>query len=388
MRISRIVQFARSESSSGLLLLFLIAVSLVVGNSPLAEGFAAFLSYKPGTGLGLEYSIHEWVNDGLMSLFFLLVGLEVKRSVVSGELSDPRAAAVPVLAAIGGCIVPAGIFLVCASGTEFAKGWAIPMATDIAFSLAVLNLAAGKRAGGAKVFLSTLAIADDLAAILVIALFYNSDLDFGFAAAALLAFGAQILLNRLRVAGLWPYMLLAAALWYFLHRSGIHATLAGVLTGFAIPAEARGRSPLTRLEHALLTPVNFIVVPLFVLCNTNVALSRDIFDPGVAPLAAGIIIGLTLGKPAGVLLFTYLSTRLRIGVLLPGLSWRALVGAGILAGIGFTISIFIAGLSCAGPGMLSQAKAFVLIASAVSGLAGFLFVRGTAAKEGRDGSGA
>lgn len=372
-------RFFASESSSGWLLLVCIIVSLGIANSPLSGWFVHVLSIEVGGTIGhveLDYSIQSWINDGLMVLFFLLVGLEVKRSFLIGELSSFKKASLPVFAAIGGCIVPAVLFALINANTHTANGWAIPMATDIAFALAMLKVVIGKKGGAAKNFLSTLAIADDICAIIVIALFYSSGIDSIYLLAAAGVFAIQIILNKAGVSSLWVYLVSGLVLWYFIHHSGIHATIAGVLTAFTIPLSGKNKSaPLEKLEHLLLQPVNFVIVPLFVLANTNITFRSGMTSGLFSPLSLGIFAGLVLGKPMGVMLFSYLTVRFRISSLPMGMKGKHLLGLGILAGIGFTMSIFVAILSYEQEQLLAQAKFTILLSSVVAGGLGYIYFK-------------
>ncbi len=310
-----------------------------------------------------------------MALFFLLVGLEVKRAFIVGELSSFQKASVPIFAAIGGCIVPALYFFLVNAHTETAKGWAIPMATDIAFALAILSIATRNRAGAAKTFLSTLAIADDICAIVVIALFYSSGIHTNYLLAAAGIFAFQLVLNKAGIKSLWAYLAPGIVLWYFIHHSGIHATIAGVLTAFAIPLTGKNGSPLEKLEHALLAPVNFFIVPLFVLVNTNITFSAAMLQGLLSPLSLGIYAGLLLGKPLGIIATSFFTVKLKIGVLPKGIRWPHIFGIGILAGIGFTMSVFVTLLSFPQPALQEQAKLAILLASTIAGITGYLFFK-------------
>lgn len=376
-------RFFASESSSGWLLLLCIGVSLFVANSPLATSFSKLLATQIGGTVGsveLDYTIQNWINDGLMAMFFLLVGLEVKRSFIEGELSSFKTASLPVFAAIGGCIMPAVFFWIINHNTETATGWAIPMATDIAFALAVLQMVVRKKGGAAKTFLSTLAIADDICAIIVIALFYSGGIHSIYLFAALAVFMLQLVLNRAGISRLWPYLVLGAVLWYCVHHSGIHATIAGVLTAFTIPLRAKkGASPLEKLEHVLLLPVNYVIVPLFVLANTNISFNSAMLDGLLSPLSMGIAAGLLLGKPVGVMASSFLTVKSGISSLPNGMQWKHVLG--LLAGIGFTMSIFVAILSYEQTYLQDQAKFAILLSSVVAGVLGFVYFKLFSKKE-------
>lgn len=311
-----------------------------------------------------------------MAIFFLLVGLEIKREVINGGLSTPRQAALPILSAIGGVLVPAGIYLLMNRSTETASGWGIPMATDIAFALAILAMLGNKVPTSLKIFLAALAIVDDLIAILVIAIFYSAELHvayLGYAAACMLLL---VTFNKMGIRSLTFYIIPGLFIWYFIHHSGIHATIAGVLTALAIPMTTKGHkeSPLLKLEHALVIPVNFLIVPIFALANTNIRFESSMLDGLVSPLGLGIIAGLCIGKPTGVYLMSKLAVKLQIAQLPAGANWKHIVGLGLLAGVGFTMAIFISLLSFTDSQLIAEAKFSILVASFVSGILGYTFL--------------
>ncbi|KAA9327106.1 Na+/H+ antiporter NhaA [Hymenobacter busanensis] len=353
---------------AGLLLIAATAVSLLVSNSGVGPAYRAFWETEVGYGL-LQKSLAHWVNDGLMAIFFLLVGLEIKREVLYGELAQPRQALVPALAALGGVAVPALLFLSFTRGTAASAGWAIPTATDIAFSLGILSLLGNRVPFGLRVFLTALAIIDDLLAVIIIAVFYSAGLHVLYLLAAAGVFALLLLLNRLRVRRLAPYLLLGLLLWFCVLESGIHATIAGVLLALAIPV---GR--LERLEHALQRPVNYLVLPLFALCNTAIVLTGNVGASLASPLAWGVGAGLLLGKPLGIVGVTAGLVRLGWGELPVGVSWRRFIGLGFTAGIGFTMAIFIATLSFQQPAEVDVAKLAVLLGSAASAVVGILIL--------------
>ncbi len=374
-------EFIALESAAGILLAIAAAAALALANSPLAFLYGAFLDTPVEVRAGalqIAKPLLLWINDGLMAVFFFLVGLEIKREVLEGELSDPRQMVLPALAATGGMAVPAAIYAAINAGNPVAlAGWAIPAATDIAFALGVLSLLGNRVPAGLKVFLLTLAILDDLGAIVIIAMFYAGNLaplSLGIAAAALLALFA---LNRWGVARLAPYLFVGLVLWVSLLKSGVHATLAGVALAQFIPLRARGagsRSPLRRLEHDLHAPVAFAILPLFAFANAGVPLAGVGFGAFLEPVALGIAAGLLAGKPIGVLVASWLAVRLGWARLPEGAGWGAMFGAAVLCGIGFTMSLFIAGLAfeVAGGEYVVQTRLGVLLgslASAVLGLA-------------------
>lgn len=358
-----------------------VAISLIVANSPVGPAFEGLLNTELGyhsETLHLKYSILLWVNDGLMAVFFLLIGLEIKRELLLGELSSPKKAALSVFAAIGGVIVPALIYMWLNKSTETANGWAIPMATDIAFALAIITLLGKKVPVSLKIFLAALAIVDDLMAILVIAFFYSGELHYTYLYYSGGIFLLLLLLNRLGVKSTAAYIIPGIFIWYFIHHSGIHATIAGVLTAFSLPINGKKEgdtSPLLRLEHALTRPVNWLIMPVFALSNTNIAFVDEMMAGLVTPLGLGIILGLFLGKPLGIFFLSWCSVKLGLCAMPKHAGWKHILGVGMLAGIGFTMSIFIALLSFSGQELLmAEAKFSVLVASILSGVCGSLFL--------------
>lgn len=382
LKMLKIVKnFVQAPSSGGVVLFLCVALSLALANSPFADSFDSVLNTSLGVetdSVQLRYSVSLWINDGLMAVFFLLVGLEIKRELVSGELSTPRQALLPILCAIGGAIVPAGIYFLVNQGSETVSGWGIPMATDIAFALAVVAMMGKKVPISLKIFLAALAIVDDLIAILVIAFFYSAELDTAYLYYAFGILMWLVMMNRMGITSLVFYIIPGLFMWYFIHHSGIHATIAGVLTAVTIPLTVKGKgtnaSPLLKLEHALVVPVNFLIVPLFALANTNIRFEDGMLEGLASPLGVGIILGLVLGKPIGVFLMTKLAIVLRIGSMPQGASWTQIIGIGLLAGIGFTMSIFIALLSFSDASMIAEAKFSILIASLISGLLGCILL--------------
>jgi len=368
-------KFLHNSQSSGILLIFCVAVSLMIANSSFGSAFQNLLDTKIGTEIfHLNYPISIWINDGLMAIFFLLVGLEIKREIVEGELSSFSNASLPIVAAIGGMVVPALIFFFFNQGTDFAKGWAIPMATDIAFSLAIISMLGKRVPISLKIFLAALAIVDDLGAIVVIAIFYTDQIHWDYLGLSALMVAILVILNRLNFTKHIFYLIPGIFLWYFMHHSGIHATIAGVLLAFAIPTNVSDIeiSPLEKLEQKLHLPVNFIIMPIFALANTNITFKNGMVDGLFSNFGYGIILGLFLGKVIGINLFSYISIKLKISSLPDQSSWSQMIGVGLLAGIGFTMSIFIALLSFKGfPEIQDEAKFAVLIASLLSGLIGY-----------------
>ena len=371
--------FFKSSNAGGLLLLICVIASMVLANSPLATDLQNLLDYTIGfenEHVHLNYSVLLWINDGLMAIFFLLVGLEIKREIVEGELSSPKQASLPILCAIGGAITPALIYFSLNAGKETAGGWGIPMATDIAFALAVISLLGKKIPGSLKIFLAALAIVDDLIAILVIAFFYSSGIEMSYLTYAAIGMVVLIIMNRLNVQNPYLYLIPGIFIWYFIHHSGIHATIAGVLVAMTIPTnDTDVESPLERLEHALTKPVNFLIIPLFAFANTNITLESEMIQGLTAPLGLGISLGLLLGKPIGILLTSFICTRLKISTLPEGSSWKHIIGVGLLAGIGFTMSIFVAMLSFSDALHISESKLSILLTSLLAGILGYLFLR-------------
>jgi Na+:H+ antiporter, NhaA family len=368
--------FFRSGAIGGMLLLACVVLSLSIANSPLAEPFARLVNHPIGyedTYVHLRYPVLLWINDGLMAIFFLLVGLEIKRELVEGELSSLKRASLPVLAAFGGAIVPALIFLAFNKSTPTEAGWGIPMATDIAFALAVLSLLGNKVPPSLRIFLSALAIVDDLIAILVIALFYSGGLHTANLIIAGGIFLLMIIFNRLGVKSLTAYLLPGVFLWYFVHHSGIHATIAGVLTAMTIPTTKDAvESPLEKLEHFLTRPVNFIIMPLFAIVNTNIGIKSEMIYGLNSEVGMGIIVGLLLGKPIGITLMSWILVKLRLGTLPRNATWGHILGLGLLGGIGFTMSIFIALLSFQDPALQNESKFAILVSSVIAGISGFV----------------
>lgn len=364
-----------SERAGGIVLVLCAVISLLLTNL-IGVDYAHLWHVKLGPR-PLEF----WINDGLMTVFFLLVGLELERELYIGELSEPKHALLPALAALGGMLVPAGIHALFNHGTSSASGAGIPMATDIAFAIGVLALLGDRVPFALKVFLTALAIMDDLGAILTIAIFYSGGLHFGYLGAAAGLFGFMILLNRLKVHLLWPYLLLGPLMWWCMLGSGVHATLTGVLLAFAIPfGSGDEASPSYRLQHRLHRPVAFGVLPLFALANTCIVLAPGWVHGLLSPNALGIISGLVLGKPLGIMLFSGAAIALGWCALPEEVRLGHLLGASMLAGIGFTMSIFIALLAFDDPQLVIQSKTAILIASFMAAILGLLWLKWTLKK--------
>jgi Na+:H+ antiporter, NhaA family len=425
-------EFFRREAASGIVLMLSAGLALLLANSSWGPARYFPTVWEQHLRLGfndhvLDHTLVEWINDGLMTVFFLIVGLEIKREVLDGELASVRQAALPVAGALGGMLAPALLFTAFNHGTPTAGGWGIPMATDIAFALAVLQLLGPRVPLGLKVFLTALAIVDDLGAVLVIAGFYTRELHLHYLYLALGTWAALLLLNGLRVRSLWAYLPLGVVLWYFMLESGIHATLAGVLLAAAIPfripfsrpellrriderlgllrqethvPEADPRviseelealylsssSPAQRLEQQLHSVVAFGVIPLFAFANTSLVIETTALQGLASPLGLGILVGLIVGKPLGIGALSWLTVRLGWGALPPGVSWRQLWGASILAGIGFTMSIFVTLLALGEHSANTDvAKLAILVASLTAGALGFSLLRSVPAGPAKPG---
>ncbi|MGD1840729.1 MAG: Na+/H+ antiporter NhaA [Thermonemataceae bacterium] len=411
------------ESITGLLLVFASIVALVWANSSWSETYHAFWETKLTLEVGnftLAQSLHKWINDGLMALFFFSVGLEIKAELVGGELSSPKKAILPIAAAIGGMIIPALIFTLLNQGGSTAKGWGIPMATDIAFAIVLVSLFKRNVPTSLIVFLTALAVVDDLGAILIIAIFYSDSIDVTVLLVALVGFIILIVGNKLRVRNPFFYLTIGIiGLWYFFLRSGVHATIAGVLIALAVPARTKidaqtfgnrakkllndfmnacpsgtvlltkermdlmtqarkeifkAETPLQRWDSVIQPINNFFVLPLFALSNAGVVLNAEAFEQLLAPLGTGIVLALCLGKPIGILSFTYLSVKLKIAELPARVNWYQLLSVAALAGIGFTVSLFITELAFDSEKAVQGAKLSVLIASTLAATGGTLLL--------------
>lgn len=380
--------FFRLEAAGGILLILATVAALAWANSAAAPGYRALWEMELSftlDGRGLSKDLAHWINDGLMAVFFFLVGLEIKRELLGGELAEPRQAALPAMAALGGVVVPALLFLAITGGGEGARGWGIPVATDIAFALGALATLGRRAPLGLKVFLTALAIVDDLVAVLIIALFYTAEVAgpaLGVAAFLLLA---MVGAGRAGLRAGWIYLVLAFGVWLAVLQSGVHATVAGVLAALAVP-HARPRGPeapgaeeqgapqpslLERLEHGLQPWVAFVILPLFALANAGIALDAEGLGRIVHPVSVGVIVGLVVGKQVGVTVFAWLAVRTGIAVLPAGVTWGHIYGVSWLCGIGFTMSLFIANLAFPAGEALDAAKIGILAGSTLAGLAGW-----------------
>lgn len=351
-----------------------VTVSLIIANSPLRNGFNYLLHTQVDTGV-ISLSVLNWINDGLMAVFFFMVGLEIKQEILDGHLSGAKKAALPIIAAIGGALLPALIYWLINSGNTAGKGWGIPMATDIAFSLGVLSLLGNVVPRGLRAFLSALAVVDDLLAILVIAIFYATGMHWLNMSIAAILFLLLLLMNKLGVKHPVFFIVPGIVMWYFVHHSGVHATIAGVLTALTIPAKSKNGSPLKKLEHQLSRPVNYLIMPLFALANTNITFTTGMVSGLGSGLSLGIIVGLCLGKPLGVTLSSLLAVKTGIGTLPHDINRKHMAGAGVLAGIGFTMSIFITLLSFGNTMQAETAKLAIVLASLIAGAGGYLYLR-------------
>lgn len=407
-------QFAHLEASSGILILASAVVALLLANSPMGELYAAIWQQHITVGvtglLVIDESLGHWINDGLMAVFFFVVGLEIKREIAVGELSSPRNVLLPLLAAIGGMVVPAALYTLVTIGTPEVRGWGIPMATDIAFALGIMSLVGKRVPLSLKIFLTTFAIIDDIGAILVIALFYSSGIALEWLALGFIGLVAALLLNRGRVYAVLPYFVIGLFVWLAFLESGVHPTIAGVAMAFTIPGRVwldrphflddsrhlldemdryveddevyrsgiatletlaeQAQSPLQRLENTLHPWSAFLVLPLFALANAGVVVPDTIRDTMTQGLTVAIVAGLVIGKQIGIVGVTWISVRLGLTQLPEGLGWRHIYAAGWLAGIGFTVSLFIAELAFAGSDAIVNAKLGVLAGSAVSAIGG------------------
>lgn len=370
--VNPIRELADKGRLGGLLLIACTLTSILLANSSFGEGYVSFWQRLFPVG-ALEKTIEHWINDGLMVLFFLLVGLEIKRELIIGELSDIKKSMLPVIAAIGGMVMPALIFTSFNTGHDTIRGWAIPTATDIAFSLGILSFLGKRIPFAIKVFLTALAIIDDLGAIVIIALFYTNELARDYLLYAIIVTIILFLFNKFKVKYISAYIVLGIVLWYCILRSGVHATIAGVVLAFTIPL-----NKLKEVEHYLQFPVSYIIIPLFALANTAIVITAQSFSGIGSVLGLGIILGLFVGKPLGIFLASYLSVRLDWCKLPENVSFRQIAAVGFLAGIGFTMSIFIASLSFSNTEVLNISKLAILIGSFVSAVTGIIVFRAKA----------
>ncbi len=364
-------EFFNSEKAGGVVLIACTILSMALANSALREPWLGFW----GTYV-FGHSIAHWINDGMMAIFFLLIGLELEREIYCGELSSLKSASLPFFGAIGGMVVPAAFFMLFNAGTITQDGTGIPMATDIAFAIGILALLGRRIPDSLKIFLIALAVMDDLGAILVIAFFYTKTLSVTNLLVALAIYALLIIFNRLKIRNLFPYLIGGGIMWYFMLLSGVHATVTGVLLAFAIPFGNGGkRSPSYVLQHVLHKPVAFTILPLFALANTGLVFGAGWYQDLLQPLGLGIISGLSVGKPLGILLFSLLGIALGWCAFPEGVNWKHILGVGFLGGIGFTMSIFITILAFDDQTLVGNAKMAVLMASLISAILGLVLLR-------------
>ena len=372
MKITRLFKdFFESEKIGGFLLIICTIISLLLANSSFSNDYLSIWHYQFN-----NHSIEHWINDGLMAIFFLLIGLELEREIYIGELSDIKKASLPIFAALGGMLIPAGLYLLLNFGTDTQSGAGIPMATDIAFALGILSLLGNRVPTSLKIFLTALAVIDDLGAILVIAIFYTDDLNVSNLSIALGIFAFLLILNRLKVRNLIPYLVSGVVMWYFMLNSGVHATITGVLLAFAIPfGNGDKKSTSYLLQHWLHKPVAFIILPLFALANTAIIMNTDWHYALTHHYTIGIALGLIIGKPLGVTLFSFVAVKSKLCKLPDDLNWKKVIGVSFLSGIGFTMSIFITLLAFSDEEHISNSKIMILISSLIAGIIGLLYLK-------------
>lgn len=378
MKLTRLFNdFFHSEKAGGIVLIICTMLSLLLTNSAFQAGYESVWNYEVAS-----HSVTHWINDGLMTIFFLLIGLELEREIYIGELSNIKNSLLPICAALGGMLIPAGIHLLINYNSPTQGGAGIPMATDIAFALGVLSLLGNRIPASLKVFLTALAVIDDLGAIIVIAIFYTSAIDWLNLSVALGIFGGLLVLNRLKVRNLIPYLVAGIAMWYFMLHSGIHATITGVLLAFAIPfGNGSEKSTSFILQHFLHRPVAFFILPLFALANTSLPIAANWYQTLLMSNSLGIALGLLVGKPVGILSLSYLSIKLKLTSLPVDINFRQLLGVGFLGGIGFTMSIFITLLAFKQNEIIEQSKIAVMVSSVIAGLIGFVLLNSAPSTE-------
>lgn len=364
-------EFFKSEKTGGFILIFCTIISLVISNTTIGNAYMKFWDFN-----FQGHSITEWINDGLMAIFFLLIGLELEREIYAGELSNFKNALFPVISAVGGVIVPACIYLIYNYGSDTQSGAGIPMATDIAFAIGILSLIGNAVPPQLKVFLTALAVIDDLCAILIIAFFYTDHLSFFHLLISLGIWVILIVLNRLKVHHFLPYLVGGVAMWYFMLHSGMHATIAGVMLAFAIPfGDGTEKTISSKLQHKLHYPVAYIILPLFALANTCIVFKYNWISGLFSNIGTGIIAGLSMGKPIGILLFSSLAVFTGVAKMPNGLTWKHIAGVGLLAGIGFTMSIFITLLAFEDKAIIDSGKIAIIFASSISAVAGLITLK-------------
>ncbi len=368
--------FFKNEAAAGVVLLFFAVAAIVFANVPQLNFIHDLWEQKVSFAFGdfkIEMDLIHWINDGLMAIFFFLVGMEIKREVMAGELSSLKHASLPLFAALGGMLLPAAIFLSMASGTSAQNGWGVPMATDIAFAIGILSLLGKRVPVQLKIFLTALAIADDLGAILVLALFYPAHaIEMPFLAAVAVILVLLYLANRKNVTYVPVYLILGAALWFCILFSGVHATLAGVLLAMFIPFKGKRESLMTKMEHFIHPWVTFLILPVFALSNSGVKIDMTVLSGDYSGLFAGIFLGLVIGKPLGITLMSWIACKLGMAELPAGVKWSQIISVGIIGGIGFTMSIFIDNLAFYDDVLIESGKVSILIASFTAGIIGIL----------------
>lgn len=363
--------FFESEKSGGLVLIAFTLTSLFIANSNFGNSYIHLWETQFA-----GHSIEHWINDGLMTIFFLLIGLELEREIYKGELTHIKDALLPVFGAVGGMIVPATIFLLFNFGTSTQSGAGIPMATDIAFALGILSLLGNRVPTSLKIFLTALAVIDDLGAIIIIAVFYTKTLLWANLLIALGIFAFLLVINRLKVHSLIPYLIGGIIMWYFMLHSGVHATITGVLLAFAIPfGDGEEKSPSYILQHFLHKPVAFIIMPIFALANTAIIIGSDFNSIISQNYSLGIALGLIIGKPLGIITILFLAIKLKLCQLPNELNWKSILGVGFLAGIGFTMSIFITLLAFEDETIINNSKFIILLSSLIAGIIGFIILK-------------
>ena len=382
----RIQEFIRLETSGGIILMIAAVLAMIIANSPLATAYDAILGTYIKVGIG-SFEIAKpailWINDGLMAIFFFLVGLEIKREVLAGELSSFDKAILPIMAAIGGMAIPGLIYAIINWGTpENLNGWAIPTATDIAFALGILALIGSRAPVALKIFLLAIAIIDDLGAIVIIAVFYTSQLSMNALTISMLGFAAAIVLNRMGVQRTAPYLLVGIVMWVFVLKSGVHATLAGVLIALTIPLKSKNEDEalLYKMEHGLHPWVAFLILPIFAFANAGVNFTGIGIDDLLQPLTLGIAVGLFLGKQIGVFLATWIGVKSGIARLPENVTWRHVYGVACLTGVGFTMSLFIGSLAFGDADEMNAVRLGVVLGSVLSGLFGYVLLKSAAPK--------
>ena len=381
---SRIQEFIRLETSGGVVLMIAAIFAMIIANTPLSATYDLILGTYIKVGIG-NFEIAKpailWINDGLMAIFFFLVGLEIKREVLAGELSSFDKAILPIMAAIGGMAVPGIIFAIVNWGTpQNLNGWAIPTATDIAFALGILALIGSRAPIALKIFLLAIAIIDDLGAIVIIAIFYTSELSINALSISMIGFAAAIALNRLGIQRTAPYLLVGIIVWVFVLKSGVHATLAGVLIAFTIPLKAKNEDEalLYKMEHGLHPWVAFLILPVFAFANAGVNFTGIGIDDLLQPLTLGIAVGLFLGKQIGIFLATWIGVKSGIARLPENVSWKHVYGVACLTGVGFTMSLFIGSLAFTTADVMNAVRLGVVLGSVLSGIIGYLLLKSAA----------